>query len=88
MENLVLNEVKELICTFKEYQDQNKPILIEDIFLLPVLNGLWILIAGEKLQQQDTRLKNLHHEYVALVHALNFAFDKPKIIRLKSYLMI
>jgi len=81
MENLITKEVKELICVFKEYQDKDKPLLIEDIFLLPVLNGLWILVAGEKLQQQDSRLKNLHHEYIALVYSLNLAiYCKTKLI--------
>jgi len=63
MENLVFNEVKELICLFKEYQDKDTPLLIKDTFILPVFNGLWILIVGEKLNQQVTRLKKLHHEY-------------------------
>jgi len=67
MENLVSNEVKELLSTFREYMDNNKPLLIKDLFTLPVLNALWILTAGEKLPQQDTRLKKLHHEFVALV---------------------
>jgi len=66
MENLVAHEVKELISNFKEYQDNNnKPLLIKDTFILPVLNGLWIATAGEKLSQQDNRLKNLLHEFVA-----------------------
>jgi len=77
MENLVSNEVKELISTLKEYKD-NQSLLIEDIFVLPVLNGLWILIAGEKLEQQDARLKNILHEFVALVSTPSFIFDCTK----------
>jgi len=63
MEHLVLTEVKELISTFKEYLD--KPMIIKDTFVLPVLNGLWMLTAGEKLPQQDTRLLEIWTEWVS-----------------------
>jgi len=65
LENLISSEVKELISTFIGYVDNNKPLLIKDIFTLPVLNGLWILTAGEKIPQQDERLKKLHTEFVS-----------------------
>jgi len=63
MEQLVLTEVKELISTFKEHLD--KPMIIKDTFVLPVLNGLWMLTAGEKLPQQDTRLLEIWTEWVS-----------------------
>jgi len=72
MENLVSNEVKELISSFKEYLNNNKPMLIKDTFVIPVLNGLWILTAGKKLPQQDTRLAKLHHEFISLVYSLRY----------------
>jgi len=62
MESLLLNEVKELISTFEEHLD--KPLLIKHTFLLPVLNGLWILTTGEKLPHQDTRLLEIWTEWI------------------------
>jgi len=65
METLLSNEVKELLSSFKLQTTQDKPFLIHHNFVLPVLNALWVLSAGEKTPQQDTRLEKLHSEHMA-----------------------
>jgi len=63
METLVSNEVKELIRAWnKKYQ--GKSMLIKDTFILPVLNGLWILTAGENIPQEDKRLLEVWTEWI------------------------
>jgi len=63
MENLVLKEVDELIGTFKENVD--KCLLIQDIFLVPVLNGLWKLTAGMRFPKKNLTPIKLIRDYVS-----------------------
>jgi len=37
---------------------------------------LWTLVAGEKHPQQDTRLKNIVHEFLLLVYTFCFQFEQ------------
>jgi len=74
-QDLVSNEVKELLSTFKEYHDNKAPLHVKDMFIVPVLNGLWTLVAGEKHPQKDTRLKNIVHEFLSLVYSFCFQFE-------------
>jgi len=57
----VSNEVTDLIDNFKRFVD--KPFLIEDNFLLPVFNGLLVLITGNRFPQEDQTPIKLFREY-------------------------
>jgi len=61
MEDLVLNEVKELVETFQGYV--NKPLLIKDSFFRPVVNGLWVLTAATRFPQENTKPIQLLIDY-------------------------
>jgi len=62
MENLILDEVREVLVAFKENLD--KPFCIEDTFNLSVVSALWVLTAGNKLPHGDKTLLNLHADFV------------------------
>jgi len=56
MENLILDEVKQVLMSFKE--NLEKPFCIEDVFNFSVLTGLCELVAGEKLHHGDKAMVN------------------------------
>jgi len=63
MEDLVFREVKELIETFND--NVGKCLLVQDIFLLPVLNGLWVLTGGMRFPKEDLTPIKLFRDYVS-----------------------
>ncbi|KAG5896789.1 hypothetical protein JTB14_008365 [Gonioctena quinquepunctata] len=57
MEEIIHEETKSLIEMFRECD--SKPISMHDAFDIAVLNGLWAMMAGERFETDDERLKKL-----------------------------
>ncbi len=54
MEDLILDEVKELVKDFKEKTaEHDGDILMNQVFNLPILNALWKIITGKRLKTDD-----------------------------------
>ncbi|CAH1107250.1 unnamed protein product [Psylliodes chrysocephalus] len=57
MEHMIRNEVDDLLLILKE--NENKEIRIGGILAVSVLNVLWALLGGSRLNRNDVRLKRL-----------------------------
>lgn len=69
MEGYIQEETKELIETLKE--KCSKPIYVNNLFGVGVINVLWAMTAGERFSHDDSRL----NELLVLVEKSFRAFD-------------
>ena len=57
MENLVADEVKELIQELNKRSIENNEMEINLLFNVPVINSLWKIITGKRLDMNDPKDK-------------------------------
>lgn len=57
METLVMEEVNELITSFRKQVGQ--PITTQNRFNIAVLNALWSIMTGQRFSHEDPQLKKL-----------------------------
>ena len=57
METLIIDEVHELMKWIAT--NENKVVSVNDKFSLTVLNALWMIIAGQRYDQDDTKQASL-----------------------------
>ena len=85
MEDTIMDEVEKLCDELKKFE--GKPFKWEGILNVSVLNGLWSLLVGEKLQLNDPRLKKIVELMDKLLRgqgpsgALATMFPFPEMIR-------
>ncbi|CAG7836820.1 unnamed protein product [Allacma fusca] len=65
MEALIMEEVNELINGFKK--EVGKPIVTQNRFNIAVLNGLWLLLTGNKFSHDDPRLNFLVKSITSII---------------------
>lgn len=61
METLILDEAKELIEAFKI--DEGKSITLGRRFNLAILNSLWLIVTGSRLNHDDLELNAILEDY-------------------------